>query len=230
MDMEVFCWDFLKYFGFGFGVVMLAVSCEIFVKCVVFYVVKLDEIVLGVVIYYVFFFVQGGDYCFVLVKICEGCFIKIEGNIFFNIIKGGMSVCVQVSVFSFYDINCFDGFYWVKEGKIQCFVDCNEWGLFWEEIDGEIMGKLIVGFSIWIVVNIIMSLMIKKVIEDFKVVYFNIEVVMYDLVLSFVILEVNEVFFGQVVILVYYFDKVDVIVSFDVDFLGIWIFLIEFVN
>lgn len=52
--LEFNCWDFFKYFGFGIGVVMIVV-CDILVCKVIFYVVKLDSIVFGVVIYYVFF-------------------------------------------------------------------------------------------------------------------------------------------------------------------------------
>lgn len=100
----------------------------------------------------------------------------------------------------------------------------------WVVIDVEIKGKLSGSVRVCIVVNIILSLIIKKVIVDFIVKYFNIKVVIYDLVFSLVMLEVNEESFGLKMILSYYFDKVDVIVSFDVDFLGIWIFLIEYVG
>jgi molybdopterin-containing oxidoreductase family iron-sulfur binding subunit len=230
MDTEASRRDFLKYLGFGLGAATLAASCEIPVKRAVPYVVKPDEIVPGVATYYASSFVQGGDYCPVLVKTREGRPIKIEGNTLSNITKGGTSARAQASVLSLYDTNRLDGPYRVKEGKIQRSADRNERGPSWEEIDGEIMGKLTAGSSIRIVANTIMSPTTKKALEDFKAAYPNTEVVMYDPVSSSAILEANQASFGQAVIPAYHFDKADVIVSFDADFLGTWISPTEFAN
>ena len=72
--------DFLKYLGFGIGAATIAASCEIPVKKAIPYVVKPDTIVPGIATYYASSFVQGGDYCAVLIKTREGRPIKIEGN------------------------------------------------------------------------------------------------------------------------------------------------------
>ena len=60
--------DFLKLLGFGLGAATLAASCEIPVKKAIPYVTKPDEIVPGVANYFASSFVNGGDYCAVLVK------------------------------------------------------------------------------------------------------------------------------------------------------------------
>jgi len=71
--------DFLKYLGFGLGAATVA-ACDIPVRRAIPYVVKPDDIVPGVATYYASSFVDGGDYCSVLVKTREGRPIKIEGN------------------------------------------------------------------------------------------------------------------------------------------------------
>ena len=81
--------DFLKMMGFGLGAATVAAGCDIPVKRAIPYVVKPDEIVPGVANYYASSFVQGGDYCSILVKTREGRPIKIEGNSLSDITKGG---------------------------------------------------------------------------------------------------------------------------------------------
>jgi len=71
--------DFLKFLGFGLGAATVAAGCDIPVKRAIPYVVKPDQIVPGVATYYASTFVNGGDYCPVLVKTREGRPIKIEG-------------------------------------------------------------------------------------------------------------------------------------------------------
>ena len=89
--------DFLRYLGFGIGAATLAASCEIPVKRAIPYVVEPDEIVPGVATYYASSFVQGGDYCAVLVKTREGRPIKIEGNSLSKVTAGGTSARAQAS-------------------------------------------------------------------------------------------------------------------------------------
>ncbi len=230
MNTEASRRDFLKYLGFGLGAATLAASCEIPVKRAVPYVVKPDEIVPGVATYYASSFVQGGDYCPVLVKTREGRPIKIEGNSLSTITKGGTSARAQASVLSLYDTNRLDGPYRIQDKKIQRSADRSERGPSWEEIDGEIMGKLSPNANVRIVTPTNMSPTSKKAMSDFKAAYPNAEVITYDPVSSSAILEANEASFGQAVLPSYHFDKAEVIVSFDADFLGTWISPIEFAN
>ena len=80
--------DFLKYLGFGLGAATVAASCEIPVRKALPYVVKPDDIVPGVANYYASAFVNGGDFCPVLVKTREGRPIKVEGNSLSEITRG----------------------------------------------------------------------------------------------------------------------------------------------
>ncbi len=220
--------DFLKYLGFGITAATLAASCDIPARRAIPYVVKPDEIVPGVATYYATTFVQGGDYCSILVKTREGRPIKVEGNGLSKVTMGGTSARAQASVLSLYDTSRLDGPYRVAEGKVVLPANRNKLGPSWAEIDGEITGKLNAGSNIRIVANTIMSPTTKKVLDDFKARFPNAQVVMYDPVSSSAILEANQESFGQAVIPGYHFDKARVIVSFDADFLGAWVSPVEF--
>ena len=87
--------DFLKLMGFGLGAATLAASCEIPVKKAIPYVTKPDDIVPGVANYFASSFVNGGDYCAVLVKTREGRPIKIEGNTLSSVTSGGTRARAQ---------------------------------------------------------------------------------------------------------------------------------------
>ena len=67
------------------------------------YVVKPEEITLGVPNYYASTFADGSDYCSVLIKTREGRPIKIEGNEMSSDTKGATNARVQASVLSLYD-------------------------------------------------------------------------------------------------------------------------------
>lgn len=216
--------DFLKYLGFGLGAATMAASCDIPVKNAIPYVVKPDTIVPGVATYYASSFVQGGDYCPVLVKTRDGRPIKIEGNSLSSLTKGGTSARAQASVLSLYDTSRFKGPFRLKDGKMDGKV------LTWEELDAEVGGKLSPNARIRIVSNTNMSPTSKKAIADFQAKFPNAEVVTYDPVSSSALLEANEASFGEAVVPSYHFDKADVIVGIDADFLGTWISPIEYAS
>ncbi len=212
--------DFLKYLGFGLGAATVAAGCDIPVKKAIPYVIKPDSIVPGVATYYASSFVQGGDYCPILVKTREGRPIKIEGNTSSKMTNGGTSARAQASVLSLYDKNRIQGPSKVEGGvKIKST---------WEELDAA-MARLITG-NVRIVTNTVMSPMTKKAIQAFAAKHPGTKVVTYDPISSSAILEANEQSFGDKVIPDYHFDKANVIVSFGADFLGTWISPIEYAN
>jgi molybdopterin-containing oxidoreductase family iron-sulfur binding subunit len=212
--------DFLKYLGFGIGAATIA-ACDIPVRKAIPYVIKPDSIVPGVATYYASSFVQGGDYCPILVKTREGRPIKIEGNSLSPITYGGTSARAQASVLGLYDTSRFDAPRSVVDGK---FSDA----MSWEDFDKTINGKLKPGSRVRIVANTILSPTTKQAIADFTATYPNTEVVMYDPVSSSALLQANEACFGTRAIPEYNFDKADVIVAIDCDFLGSWVSPIEF--
>lgn len=229
MDASTNRRDFLKYLGFGLGAATLAASCDIPVKKAIPYVVKPDEIVPGVASYYASSFVQGGDYCAVLVKTREGRPIKIEGNSLSKVTRGGTSARAQASVLSLYDTSRIDGPYRIANGRIDRAKKKADRPT-WEEIDQEIMGKLSPESRIRIVGNTLMSPTMKKAVADFTAKFPQTSLLMYDPVSSSAILQANEESFGMGVVPNYHFDKADVIVSFDADFLGSWISPVEFAS
>src|SRR6188474_3061657 len=87
--------DFLKYLGFSISAATIAASCEIPLKRAIPFVTKPDDLVPGVANYYATSYVQGGDYCSVLVKTREGRPIKIEGNQLSGVNHGGTTARAQ---------------------------------------------------------------------------------------------------------------------------------------
>ena len=122
--------DFLKLMGFGLGAATIAASCEIPVKRAIPYVSKPDDIVPGVANYFASSFVNGGDYCAVLVKTREGRPIKIEGNPEHPLSGGGLCAVAHAVVFNLYD----------SERLRQPLIGAKP--ATWSEVDSQITSKL----------------------------------------------------------------------------------------
>ena len=212
--------DFLKLLGFGLGAATVAASCEIPVRKAIPYVTKPDEIVPGVANYFATSFVNGGDYCSVLVKTREGRPIKIEGNTLSSITRGGTSARAQASVLSLYDTRRIQTPGTIQDGQVT--------EMSWGDLDSKIKGQIQLGGSIRIIANTNMSPTADKVISEFVAKYPNSSIVEYDPVSSAAMLAANEQCFGVRGIPNYKFDKADVIVSFGADFLGTWISPVEY--
>lgn len=219
--------DFLKYLGFGLGAATLASSCEIPLKRAIPYVVKPDEIVPGVATYYATSFVQGGDYCSILVKTREGRPIKIEGNSLSKVTMGGTSARAQASVLSLYDTSRISGPAKITNGKIDMPAKKGE-GMGWGGADKELRGRLKTDIQIRIVTHTNMSPTSNKALDEFKAKYPNAKVITYDPVSAAALLDANLETFGIRAIPSYRFDRANVIVSFDADFLGTWISPVEY--
>ncbi len=207
--------DFLKLLGFGLGAATVAAGCDIPVKKAIPYVVKPEEIVPGIANYYASTFVNGGDYCSVLVKTREGRPIKIEGNDLSSVTHGGTCARAQASVLSLYDTNRFTGPK-LKDGA--SWIDTS-----WEDVDKKIKTALISATGIRVVTNTNMSPTAKKALSELTAKYPTAKVVTYDPVSSTALLDANEKNFGIRAIPNYRFDQAEVIVSFNADFLGTWI-------
>lgn len=206
--------DFLKLMGFSLAAVSLA-ACEAPVRKAIPYLNKPEDIDPSVANWYASSFVDGGDYCSILVKTREGRPIKIEGNKLSSVTKGGTSARVQASVLSLYDTTRFKGP--LANGKLTT----------WEDADKQIASRLAEvaagGGSIRIVSQSVISPITKQAIAEFKAKYPSTQHVMYDAVSAHGILKANQTSFGQAVIPSYRFDKANVVVSFGADFLGTWI-------
>ncbi|MDN5202847.1 TAT-variant-translocated molybdopterin oxidoreductase [Fulvivirgaceae bacterium BMA10] len=211
--------DFLKLMGFGVAAASLA-ACEAPIRKAIPYLNKPVDVDPGVANYYASAYVQGGDYCSVVVKTREGRPIKIEGNKLSKISQGGVSAQVEASVLSLYDDERLKHPYINGEKAT------------WQDVDKEVIGKLNsvsgTGGKISIVSNTVLSPSTKAVVEEFKAKFSNVEHVIYDTYSALGIRKANEATFGKAIVPSYDFSKAQVIASFGADFLGTWISPIEF--
>jgi Fe-S-cluster-containing dehydrogenase component len=211
--------DFLKFLGFGLGAATVAAGCDIPVKRAIPYVVKPDEIVPGVATYYASSYVEGGDFVSILVKTREGRPIKIEGNSLNPITKGGTSARSQAYVLDLYNTARLKGPQ-VKSGD-------GFSSTTWKDLDDAAIAAFSSGNTA-ILSSTIISKTLMSTLEDFKAKFSNVEIVYADSVSYSGLLDASEADFGFRGIPDYKFDKADVIVSFDADFLGTWVSPVEY--
>jgi len=212
--------DFLKMLGFTVGYATLASSCEQPVRKAIPYLVKPEEIMPGEANHYASTFFNGHDYCSILVKVRDGRPIKIEGNDLSSITSGGTSARVQASVLSLYD-----------GARIQHPLKNGEQAD-WATVDSEITDKLsqitAKEGKIRILSSSVISPSTKKVFDEFIAKFPGTEVIYYDAISYNAMRKANMLTFGKDTIPAYEFNKAEVIVGFNADFLGNWLSPIEF--
>lgn len=209
--------DFLKYLGFSTAAAMLAASCEMPVRKAIPYAIKPEEIVPGVPNYYASTFVDGGDYCPIVIKTRDGRPIKVEGNERSSITMGNTSARVQASVLNLYD----------KARTRQPYADGHE--ATFEAIDRAIMDAMSRdNRPAYLVTASILSPTTKDVIAQFTAKYPNVKHIVYDAVSYSGMLLANEASYGKRALPSYHFDKAKTIVSLGADFLGTWLSPVEF--
>ncbi len=206
--------DFLKMLGFGLGAATMAAGCDIPVKRAIPYVVKPDSIIPGVATYYASTFIEGGIAEPILVKTREGRPIHVEGN---SMITGhsGVSPRAQASVLSLYNTNRFRT---PQLNGAEGFTNAS-----WDKLDARMADALKGARNIRVITNSTASPFAKSAMNAFKNKYPNASIVSYDSVSAAGLLSANEMCFGSKIVPAYHFDKADVIVSFDADFLGAWL-------
>jgi len=211
--------DFLKLCGFSFAVSALS-SCESKISKAIPYVTAPVELTPGEALYYASSYINGNDYCSIIVKTRDGRPIKIEGNPESGITRGGTNARVQASVLDLYDGGRFHGP--LKEGISSG----------WESIDIEIIGKLhnIVEQqgTIVLLTPTVYSPSTEAVISGFLKKFKGSEWVQYDAISFSAMLEANKISFGKQAIPDFRFDKADLIVSMGADFLGTWLSPVEY--
>jgi len=212
--------DFLKLFGFTVASAAVAASCEQPVRKAIPFLIQPEEVTPGKANYYASTFYDGNDYCSILVKVRDGRPIKIEGNTLSAVTGGGTSARTQASVLDLYDNARYREP--LNQGQETS----------WEQIDAEIMNKLGEisgrGGRIVLLSPTLISPSTKAAVDLFKNRYPGTELVQYDTTSASAILKANELSFGKAFIPAYHFDKADVIIGFDADFLGTWLSPVEF--
>jgi len=208
--------DFLKYLGFSTAAAMLAASCEMPVRKVIPYAIKPEDIIPGVPNYYASTFVDGGDYCAVVVKTRDGRPIKIEGNDKSSINKGASSARVQASVLNLYDTARLRGP--LADGKEATF----------EAIDRSITAGLASSKKTVLLTSTVLSPTSKNAIQQFLAKYPNAQWLTYDAISYSGMLLANEASYGKRALPAYHFENAKTIVSLGADFLGTWLSPTEF--
>ena len=201
--------DFLKYVGFSTAAASLA-ACEGPIRKSIPYVVKPDDIIIGVADWYATTIADGYDFANILVKTREGRPILVMPNKEAN---GVTNARVQASVLSLYDNQLR-----LKEPQNR------ESFLTWDDADKQIGAKLnelkTANESVVLLTGTLASPSTEKIIAEFITAFPNVKHVVYDAVSESGALDAFEAIYGTRSLPTYHFDKADVIVSIGADFLG----------
>jgi MoCo/4Fe-4S cofactor protein with predicted Tat translocation signal len=202
--------DFLKFLGFSTAAATLA-ACEAPVVESIPYVVKPEEIIPGVPNYYASSIFSGGDFASVLVKTREGRPIKLEPNkeAGFN---GSTNARIQASVLSLYDSNRLKG-PMIDGASADWDTVIKESKLALEKTNGQ--GKQVV-----LLTGTIISAYAQIAIDKLKSSYENFSHIVYDLSSASGKLDFYQKAGGKRALPTYHFEKADVIVGVNADFLG----------
>ncbi len=203
--------DFLKYVGFTTAAASLA-ACEGPVRKSIPYVVKPNDITVGVADWYATSIADGFDFANLLVKTREGRPILVMPNKDAN---GVTNARVQASILSLYDDQLR-----LKEPKK------GENQISWADADKEIGAQLAqlrdANQSVVLLTGTLASPSTEKIISEFITAYPNVKHVVYDAVSESGTLDAFEAMYGKRALPNYHFDKAQTIVSFGADFLGDW--------
>ncbi|MFN8144045.1 MAG: TAT-variant-translocated molybdopterin oxidoreductase [Bacteroidia bacterium] len=210
--------DFLKFLGFSVAAASLA-ACEAPVRKTIPYLIRPDQITPGIANWYASSYFDGYDYCSVIVKTREGRPIKLEGNTLNPLTKGGVNARVQASVLSLYDS--------ARHKSPLAKGNPSTWATNDQAIVEKLTSIAAKGGKIRILSSTIISPSTKKVIADFTAKYPTTKHIMYDAVSASAMRQANQESFGVNAIPSYNFDKANVIVSLDADFLVHWVSPIE---
>ena len=210
--------DFLKFMGFSTAAAAVAASCEMPVKKAIPFVNKPQEITPGVANYYATTYVQDNEVISALAKVRDGRPIKIEGNDFSPITKGGTSARMQASVLDLYDTT-----------RITTPRASNKEVSTFDAFDKMVAADLagLGGRPVVLLTNSISSPTTQDAINQFLTRYPGRHV-QYDAVSYSGMLQANEQSYGRRAIPSYNFAAARVIVSLNADFLGTWVSPVEF--
>lgn len=209
---------FLKILGFSVGATAALAACQTPVKYALPYVKQPDTVRASITDYYASTFYDGTDYGSILVRSRDGRPIKVEGNPSSMITPQGTSARSQASVYGIYDSKRLRE---PKKGTAKAD---------WKEIDNLVKQANASGKSVRVLAHSITSPATKALLAQWKEKNENLKVVQYDSLSAHGILEAHDKSFGKRVLPAYRFDRADMIVSFNCDFLGTWISSTEYTS
>ena len=208
--------DFLKLAGFSLAAVGVTACSRPVVDKAIPYLTAPEEIVPGRA-YYMASTCHGCPArCGILVKCRDGRPIKIEGNPDHPLSRGGVCAVGQAMVLGLYDSHRLGGP--LLLGKQAT----------WNAVDALVAQKLADAKRVRVVSSTLASPTTKRVIDEFLSRFEDGKYVVYDAMSCSAIADAHEQTHGMRTLPHYRFDKADVVVSIDADFLGTWISPVEF--
>ena len=211
--------DFLAMMGFTLAAAGLA-GCRAPVQNAIPLLVGSDQIIPGVANYYATTCRGCASSCSLLVKQRDGRPIKIDGNAESALFGNGTCATGQATVLSLYDDARLRQPVWHGQPAT------------WDEIDQHVLEALNEAEGqkgrIALLTGTINSPSLLAIIAEWKAHYTNFSHVVYDPISFSAIRTANANSFGRTVIPHYLFDKAQVIVALEADFLGTWLSPVEF--
>src|SRR5215813_5960997 len=207
---------FLKAAGFAFAGATLTSCSRAPVEKAMPYLIQPEGLVAGRAQYFASTCAACTAGCGLLVKVRDGRPIKLEGNPDLAIGRGATCAVGQASILGLYD--SFRLKQPLAGGKAAT----------WPEVDEAIRSRLNRDTALRYLSGTITSPTKQAAIDHFLAQFHNARHVMYDALSASAILDAHQQTHGARILPHYRFDRADVIVSFDADFLGTWISPVEF--
>lgn len=211
--------NFLKATGFSMAAFLASCSRAPVEKAIPF-LIQPEEVIPGKAYWYASTSHSCPSGCGIFVKNRDGRPIKIEGNPEHPVSQGGVCPVCQAGILGLYDSKRL--FHPLKNGEKSS----------WKNIDNSIEENLnnakLNGKDIVILTGTITSPSEREYIKRFLNKYNNSFHYEYDPVSYSAILDAHKINYGERILPGYKFDKADLILSFEADFLGTWISPVQF--
>ncbi|MBT3675045.1 MAG: 4Fe-4S dicluster domain-containing protein [Candidatus Marinimicrobia bacterium] len=211
--------SFLKTTGFSFAAFMVACSKTPVQKAIPF-LIQPEEILPGKATWYASTSFACDAGCGVHVKNRDGRPIKLEGNPKHPMTQGGLCAQCQASLIELYDSKRIIDPILYRQSST------------WEAVDSYVIKELRKirdkGKEIVILTGTATSPSLLYTIKKFKKKFKTVSHIQMDDYSYSAILDAHEKNYGQRILPKYRFDKADLILSIDADFLGSWVSPIQF--
>ena len=211
--------SFLKTTGFSFAAFMVACSKTPVQKAIPF-LIQPEEILPGKATWYASTSFACDAGCAVHVKNRDGRPIKLEGNPKHPMTQGGLCAQCQASLIELYDSKRFL--------DPQLNGNISDWKTVDETVVKQLRKVRDAGKEIVILSGTVTSPSLLHTIKKFKKKFKTVSHFQMDDYSYSAILDAHEKNYGQRILPKYRFDKSDLIVSIDADFLGAWVSPIQF--
>ncbi len=212
--------DFLKATGFTLGVAFATGCSRAPVQRAIPLLSQPADMVPGRSLVYASTCAGCSAGCGLLAKVRDGRPIKLEGNPQHPVSRGGLCATGQANILGLYDSQRLQ--HPLNEGKRSS----------WAEVDREIQAGLanIRGDrgAVRFLSGTFTSPTTRATIQEFLKSFPDARHVVYDALSNSALLDAHEQTHGLRVLPRFHFDKAEVIVSFDADFLGTWISPVEY--